>query len=280
MDDMNNAVIYLLNDTEEDKQTFIKSIESLYYNYLIDHPCDVICFHEPNFCKKELTFIKDKFKFINLKTHQIDFKVPEYNPEIKNQILEYFPHPDEFHRNRGHIGFSMGYRHMCRFYAGEFMKLPIIQKYKYIWRLDTDSYILDKINYNVFDRMAENNAIYGYINIQNDHIGAIKNLWETCEAYFSKENCIFKDENKGIHFKRVYYSNFEIFNMEWFKDKPYQNFYNYIDSTGGIFINRWGDHVLRYIALNALGQKDRCLFFHDIHYYHSGVFLNTEIVNN
>jgi len=277
---MKNAVIYLLNDTDEDKNTFVKSLDSLYYNYLMDNPCDVICFYEPNFCKNEIALLKEKYKFINLKLEQIEFQLPNYDETIKEQILEYFPHPEDIHRNNGHKGFSMGYRHMCRFYAGAFMKLPILDSYKYVWRLDTDSYILNKIHYNVFDRMHKNNAIYGCINIQNDHLGAIKNLWETCENYFSKENNIFKDENKSKHFQKVYYSNFEIFDMEWFKSDPYQKFYNYIDSTGGIYINRWGDHVIRYIGLNALSHKSRFLFFDDIHYYHGCEFLNKEIINN
>lgn len=277
---MKSAIIYLLNDTEEDKLTFIKSLDSVYYNYLIDHPCDVVCFYEPNFCKKEKEFIKDKYKFLNIKLYEVNFKTPDYPEHIKNQILEYFPHPEDIHRNNGHKGFSMGYRHMCRFYAGEFMNLDCLSQYKYIWRLDTDSYILNKINYNVFDRMKLNNSIYGYINIQNDHIGAIKNLWETCENYFSQNNDVFKPENKNKHFKKVYYSNFEIFDMDWFKSESYQNFYKYIDSTGGIFINRWGDHVIRYLGINALKEQNNVLFFDDITYYHGMVFCNTETINN
>jgi len=276
---MKNTILYLLNNTEEDKATFIKSLDLLYNNYLQDYPCDITCFHEPDFCKNEKNNLKNKYHFLNINFHEIEFKVPDYSEEIASQILEYFPHPEEIWQQRGHKGFTMGYRHMCRFFAGQFMNLQCLSEYKYIWRLDTDSFILNKINYNVFERMKSSNSIYGYINIQHDHIGAIKNLWETCKNYFSEENLIFKLENKKKHFRRVYYSNFEIFDMEWFKAKPYQDFYNYLDSTGGIYINRWGDHVIRYLGLNALENKEKFLFFNDIIYEHGAIYHNNEIIN-
>tara|TARA_R110000803_G_scaffold210590_2_gene282838 strand:- start:78 stop:908 length:831 start_codon:yes stop_codon:yes gene_type:complete len=274
---MKNAIIYLLNDTDEDKKTFVDSFDLLYKNYLKENPCDVVCFHEPNFCEKEKDFLKNKYKDAGIILQEIVFDLPDYTEEIKSKILEYSPHPEKLWRDRGHKGFPMGYRHMCNFFAGGFINLKCLDKYKYIWRLDTDSFILEKINYNVFERMDSSNSLYGYINIQHDHIDAVKDLWETCENYFTKENKVFK--SKDLHFRRVFYSNFEIFKMSWFKSKPYQDFYNYINSTGGIYINRWGDHAIRYLGLNSLEDKSKFLFFHDVCYKHGSVYNNKEIID-
>lgn len=266
-----SAIVYLLNNSEKDKNNFRASIQYLLKNYLTNFPCDIICFHEKNFDPNEIQIIKEYLK-INIYFEEIEFNLPNYNQEILNQIHEYFPHPDF----PSYQGFSLGYRHMCRFFAGEIFKQQILNGYEYIWRLDTDSFILDKINHNVFDKM--NNHIYGYINIQNDHEGVIKNLWDTCYEYFKTIGDFkqFFEIDKDKHFRKVYYTNFEIFDMAWFKGDEYQSFYKFIDESGGIYKYRWGDHVLRYIALNCLSNTNKFTFFNDIKYYHSELYFNKE----
>ena len=272
---MKNAIVYLLNNSEEDKNHFKISLNNLINFYLNDYPCDVICFHEKDFCKYEIANLTKTFK-INLIFQEISFEIPNYNTDILAEIPEYFPHPQD----SNHIGFSMGYRHMCRFFTGEIFKQNILKDYKYIWRLDTDSFILDKIKSDVFLDMNKNNSIYGYINIQHDHPAVIKDLWEISEKYFKKINKdkIFNNE-KEFHYRRVFYTNFEIFNLEWFNSSEYQLFYKYLDETAGIYKYRWGDHIIRYIALNSLENKDRFLFFKDIIYQHGNIYHNTEIIN-
>lgn len=268
-----NAVVYLLNNNEKDKNNFRSSIGLLVKNYLNKFPCDVICFHEKDFDKNEIKLIKDNVK-INIIFEEIEFNLPNYNQEILNQIPEYFPHPD-FPECQG---FSLGYRHMCRFFAGEVFKQKVLEKYEYIWRLDTDSFILEEISNSVFIKMKDNDCDYGYINIQNDHEGVIKNLWDTCYEYFKSVGDFkhFFETDKDKHFRKVYYTNFEIFNMSWFKSDEYQSFYKFIDESAGIYKYRWGDHILRYIALNCLSSPNKCLFYNDIKYYHSELYFNRE----
>jgi hypothetical protein len=268
-----NAIVYLLNDNQKDKNNFRNSIGLLTKNYLNNFPCDIICFHEQGFDKNEINLIKEHVKF-NIQFEEINFNLPNYSQEILNQIPEYFPHPD-FPDCQG---FSIGYRHMCRFFAGEIFNQKILQKYDYVWRLDTDSFILDEIYYDIFSKMNENDANYGYINIQNDHDGVIKNLWETSYEYFKKIGDFkqFFETDKNKHFRKVYYTNFEIFKMSWFKSEEYQSFYKFIDESAGIYKYRWGDHVLRYIALNCLSDTSKCLFYKDIKYYHSELYFNRQ----
>ena len=62
--------------------------------------------------------------------------MPDYPQEILSQIPEKFKgHWDE------NAFFSMGYRHMCRFFSGEIFKHPIMENYDNYLRLDTDSFI-------------------------------------------------------------------------------------------------------------------------------------------
>ena len=269
-----SAVIYLLNNHPKDINNFRKSISLLIDNYHKNFPCDIVCFYEEDFPPQEIELIKTVFKNIPIYFEPIKFKIPDYSKKILTQIPEYFPHPDFPHAQ----GFSIGYRHMCRFFAGEIFKHNKLSKYRYIWRLDTDSFILSPISYNVFNRLDEKKAVYGYINIQNDHPGVVHNLWELSSNYFKQINKghIFKPDIIDAHRNRVFYTNFEIFDMEWFKGNDYQNFYNFIDNTGGIYVYRWGDHSIRYIALNSLLEKEQLYFFNDIRYYHQQQYFNNE----
>lgn len=271
---MNNCIVILLNNNEKDISFFKKSFPFLNENYIKNNPCDIILFHEKDFPKEEINLIKEYKNDVIF--HELSFNLPDYSEDTLKQIPTFYPHPDF----PAALGFSIGYRHMCRFFAGEIFKLEILKKYKYVWRLDTDSFIVEPVNYNVFDKMKEKKSIYGYINIQNDHIKMVEKLWETCESYFSglSKNNIF--QNKESHFRKVFYTNFEIFDMDWFRSQDYQNFYKYIDETAGIYKHRWGDHVLRYIALNCLASKSDFLFFDDIKYFHSEMYHNREFYDN
>ena len=276
---MKNAVVYLLNNHPKDINNFRLSIQYLVNNYLFSFPCDLIFFHESDFPQNEIELISNSLSkfYFNFKFVKIDFCIPAYSDEILKEIPDFFPHPD-FPECQG---FSIGYRHMCRFFAGEIFKHPELQSYNFVWRLDTDSFILNKFGYDVFEKMNTNNSIYGYINIQNDNEGVIKNLWPSCSKYFNSinKNNIFENDSE-FHFRKVFYTNFEIFNMSWFKSEEYQSFYNYIDESAGIYKYRWGDHVIRYIALNSLVDKDKLLFFNDIDYFHSERYFNREYSNS
>lgn len=273
----NSAIVYLLNNHPKDISNFRMSLEFLLNNYYINFPTDIICFYEYDFPKEELSFLSSRLSSISIQFCPIQFKIPPYSTEIRVNIPDYYPNPD--YPNA--IGFSLGYRHMCRFFSGEIFHNPYLTKYKYIWRLDTDSYILSKIEYNVFDKLKQNNAIYGYVNIQHDHPGVIKGLWECSEEYFKRINKdhIFRPDQIHKHKNRVFYTNFEIYDMDWFKKDPYQDYYKYIDTIGGIYTGRWGDASIRYIALQSLAEPNELYFYNDIRYFHQQEFFNTQIIN-
>jgi hypothetical protein len=274
----NSAIVYLLNNNQKDIVCFRKSISLLINNYYANFPCDIICFYESNFPQQELEYLKNALSKIRIFFVNINFSIPNfYSNEILASIPEYFPHPD-FPQA---AGFSIGYRHMCRFFSGDIFNYPIIQKYKYIWRLDTDSLILSPIVYDVFEKLSSNNAIYGYINIQHDHPGVIKNLWEITEKYFKNINKdkIFSSGNKKFHRNRVFYTNFEIFDVEWFMGKEYQDYFNFIDASAGIYKYRWGDHSIRYIGLNSIAEQNQLYFYDDIEYFHQQKYLNNKITD-
>ncbi len=263
---MKNCILYLIHSNPQDIKDFKKSLTLIKRNYLNDHPCDVVCLHEPNFPKneiKEIQLIKEDIIF-----SEITFDMPDYPAETLSQIPEFY------------CGFSIGYRHMCRLFAGDLFNKEIVKNYKYIWRLDCDSFILTPIKYNLFDRMASTESIYGYIAIEVDHPDVEKGLWEISEKHFRKigKDKIFKEKQQ--HFCRVFYSNFEVLDVKWFQSAEYQEYYSLIDESAGIYKYRWGDHVIRYLALNSLLEKNKLLLFHDILYRHARTYINGSPVKN
>jgi Glycolipid 2-alpha-mannosyltransferase len=57
---------------------------------------------------------------------------------------------------------SVGYRAMCRFFAGAFLRHPALSCFRYSWRIDTDSVYTCPILFDVFARMHERGWVYGW----------------------------------------------------------------------------------------------------------------------
>lgn len=267
-----DCILYLTKDTPEDNQLLDKSLTALYKYYLKKYPTDVIIFCErTNLCKdwnlnESFTTNMDQFDIIR---QTIDFHIPDYPKEILDQIPEYYPHPDKDtigHSAYGSKGFTLGYRHMCRFFSGDIYNHPILQNYDYYLRLDTDSFILKPINYNIFDYAREYNYYYGYIKdaVQFDHPKVVEGLWNYCRMKYGDK--VITPE------RQMFYTNFELGKMSWFLDKEYQEFYNHIDSSGGIYINRWGDAPIKKIGIDMLMDKKHQWPVADIAYQHGACY--------
>lgn len=263
---MRNCIVYLAHTSEEDIRDLHKSLQLLYQNYLYEHPVDVVIFHTDD----QIPIIFQEYtKYIDIVFKAIAFPsvyniYPDY---ISRQILKFFPHPT--HGKGGphdcnHPGFDIGYRNMCRFFAGEFYHW--LQEYDYYMRLDTDSFILDRISEDLFEIMQKNDYYYGYIPdaVQFDNPAVTKGLWDRCREKYPDTNKI--PENK------MYYTNFEIGKIAWFTGKEYQEFYEYIEETGGIFIHRWGDAPIRYLGVNLLMDDRRKWEVRNVPYQHGAIY--------
>tara|TARA_Y100000296_G_C5156750_1_gene249520 strand:- start:580 stop:1404 length:825 start_codon:yes stop_codon:yes gene_type:complete len=267
-----NCIIYLIRASDKDVDEFIKSIHSLENYFLNNNPCDILCYHEIdlqpyiNKIKKE---IKTKLNFF-----EIEFSLPDFYKNFN--IPEFFPHPT--HGNGplawGHPGFGMGYRHMCRFFCGEFYKMPQLDDYKYYMRMDTDSFILGPVNYNVFKYMETNNKNYGYIPtaIQRDNPKVIEDLWNMSLVWYEKNSNICIRSPEDITEGLMYYTNFEIGNINWFKNSMYKDYYSFLDQSGGIFTKRWGDAPMRFLALSMLMSDEQKYPICNIPYQHGACY--------
>lgn len=65
-----------------------------------------------------------------------------------------------------------------------------------------------------------------------------------------------------------FWSNFEIANLRFFRSKEYQDFFDFLDQSGGFYYERWGDAPVHTLALALFTQPENVHYFEDIGYKH------------
>jgi alpha 1,2-mannosyltransferase len=261
----NATILYLVNNTEESFNELKESLGLLKNNFLNDFPYPVTIFKEEGFnpgWEEEIKKIYQEVDFI-----LIEFNIPEFNRHL--DIPEFTPHPT--HANGpvawGHPGFNLGYRHMCRFMSGDMFRNESILKYDWYCRLDTDSFILSRVGFDFFSKMQEEGFLYGFNEIQEDNPKVVEGLFESSEEYMRAQGIIKKSD---VIYPKMYYTNFEIAKVSWFLSSGYMDYFDHIDSIGGIYTKRWGDAPIRYIGVKSLMEDRNILDFRGLINYKHG----------
>ncbi|KAI9202148.1 nucleotide-diphospho-sugar transferase [Polychytrium aggregatum] len=169
------------------------------------------------------------------------------------------------------------YHHMCRWNSGFFYKHPLMEKYEYYWRIEPSTDYYCYIDFDPFLLMKKNNKVYGFTIIANEYLQTVRGLWKSTMDYIKLKKgkavprhlMAFHDTKKndynGIHF----WTNFEIADLKWFRSKEYNDYFDYLDRTGGFFFERWGDAPVHTLAAGLLLNENQMHYFYDIGYRHS-----------
>lgn len=180
------------------------------------------------------------------------------------------------------------YHHMCRFYSGKFYNLPELQKYKYYWRLEPSVKFFTDVNYDVFKYLEGTGKIYGFTINLYDIDESIETLFPETLAFLNQDdNYKYVSENGAFQWitenqqnpkkARVangystchFWSNFEIADMDFYRGEAYTNWFNYLDSTGKFFYERWGDSPVHSLGLALFADRRKIHWFRDIGYHHT-----------
>ena len=248
-----NAVIIYLS-RKQDINDLKKSLKLLhkYFNKRFNYP--IIIFHD-DFSEEDKQILLREYS--NIKFEYIKFKIPSWIDKTKL-----------YHKR-------LGYNHMCRFFSGELFKHSAIQNYDWYWRLDSDSYLRAHINYDIFKFMEKKKYIYGYLGepLIKEKPALVKELWVFTKKYIKDNNLqpsyLYEYLDKDGNWDRsLYYTNFEISNLDFWRSNAYTKYYNAIDQNGGIYYHRWGDHVIHFLALSMLVDQNKIYCFNDIDYSH------------
>ncbi|KAI3407049.2 KTR4 [Candida oxycetoniae] len=183
------------------------------------------------------------------------------------------------------------YHNMCRFYSGSFYNLPELQKYKYYWRIEPQVDFYSDVTYDVFKYMEATEKIYGFVIGLYDIEETVKSLWpETLKYLNTGDNYKYVNENGSFQWliedlqnperNKVaggystchFWSNFEIGDMDFFRSEAYNNWFKYLDSTGGFYYERWGDAPVHSIGVSLFADKSKIHWFRDLGYSHDPYF--------
>jgi alpha 1,2-mannosyltransferase len=254
-----NCIIFLTKSDLNSLKELKNSLVDIYRNYVDEFPCDVIVFHEEGFSEEFIKQASKKFK--NLKFIKIELKQPDF---LTQQNLSF---------KDGLTFLGIGYRNMCRFNLCEFYKH--LKDYEYYWRLDVDSHILSKINYDLFKYLKDNNKVYGYVAELPEHPPAIQLISPFIKNYVEKYNLkgkfldYFLDKFGNYNYRMIY-NNFEICKVNFHFTEENTRFINEVDKTGYIYEYRWGDAPIRTLSLALHVDRNKLHRFKDIDYQHQG----------
>jgi hypothetical protein len=254
------VIIYLSGSTPRNIADLKLSLSLLDANFNDQFKYPVIVFHE-DFDEILMQDIR-KATHSNVRFEKVEFKIPDFLNET--EIPEVY--------SVGDSNFSIGYRHMCRFLSGIFFHHPSLKEYDWYWRFDTDSFLLGKIDYDVFRFMQEYNYTYGYITMMKDHPEVVKGLWDITKKYIEENKIqptfLHKFTPGGVWDRTIYYMNFEISKLDFWRSEKFMNYFNYLDQSGGIYKYRWGDTGIRSLAIYMFMPEKQVYRFSDIAYSH------------
>lgn len=182
------------------------------------------------------------------------------------------------------------YHNMCRFYSGNFYKVPELLDYRYYWRIEPNVRFFSDINYDVFKYLAGTKKVYGFSIALYDSPHSVKSLFPETIAFLNKDgnhkyihpkgSFQFITENKQLPKNNQlagystchFWSNFEIADMEFFRGEAYTKWFEHLDSTGNFYYERWGDAPVHSLGVSLFADKSKVHWFRDIGYFHVPYF--------
>jgi hypothetical protein len=188
-----------------------------------------------------------------------------------------------------------GYRLMCRFWAGLAWSLPSMDKYKYYWRLDTDSIITKPLRIDPFAHFAKHSCRYGYNRLKGESPAVAVELWATYNKWADQQVAlgtlqpdvltyikrfatqreptgdvpvVDRDLPHPAFWAPMFYNNFELGTFELKRHPLYTSFFRFVDEQEpfGILRYRWGDAPLHTLGvLSVLGRDTlRCNYSQEV----------------
>ncbi|KIJ05180.1 glycosyltransferase family 15 protein, partial [Paxillus involutus ATCC 200175] len=174
-------------------------------------------------------------------------------------------------------GDNLSYRNMCRFNSGFFFRHPLLQKYRYYWRVEPWVHFHCDVNSDPFRFMQDNNKSYGFTISMYEFEATIRTLWETVKDFtklypekMNPHNALgFVSDDGGASYNLCHFwSNFEIADMDFWRGDTYMSFFEFLDQKGGFYYERWGDAPVHSIAAALFLPRSSVHFFEEIGYEH------------
>ncbi|KAF7318570.1 Glycosyltransferase family 15 protein [Mycena chlorophos] len=197
-------------------------------------------------------------------------------------------------------GGNLAYHNMCRFNSGFFFRHPLLDEYKWYWRVEPRVKFHCDILDDPFVYLEENDKVYGtsvvcetgpkydaeqatqclYMKFLPQSRLSGKQYKARLSASFMenypqyilpKEDTLMKfisNDNGRTYNRCHFWSNFEIASLDFWRSEAYTTFFEYLDKTGGFYYERWGDAPVHTLALALFLPRHKIHLFDDIGYQH------------
>mmetsp|Transcript_27318 Transcript_27318/g.57684 ORF Transcript_27318/g.57684 Transcript_27318/m.57684 type:complete len:471 (-) Transcript_27318:156-1568(-) len=243
----------------DSRKGLMKTIERFYQHYNDRQGDDLIILHEGDFdLESQNQVIQGRAEISFLEVSGENWEV--YPPSIRN---------DDPKKWRSHEG--VGYRKMIRFFFVRIWPLLRSIGYKWVMRLDDDSFLFNDIPYNIFGFMEYYGVEYAYRNIAREDGWTGPLMYDFTKKFVLEKNdgshgwltetCIDPDIRRYSLFNcgQIYgfYNNFFVADIDRFLMPDVQKFIQHVDDSGYVFTQRWGDLTLSSIATMIFIDKSK-----------------------
>lgn len=270
------------NDELEGMLQSMRDLEAT-WNHKFDYPWTFI--NDEPFSKE---FIERTSKEAKHTRYEVipkeDWEVPSW---INEDLIQ--ESSDLLTENKVQYATMRSYHQMCRWNSGKFYHHPALKDIRWYWRVEPKVHFFCDIDYDVFRYMEDNDKLYGFVINIYDSPESIETLWpQTLEflaehpEYLHPNNAmdwLSDSKNRPEHNHKAngystchFWSNFEIGDMNFWRSKPYEDYFEHLDRAGGFFYERWGDAPVHSIGLGLFADKDKIHWFRDIGYQHIPYF--------
>jgi len=264
------AFVLLLKHDPKSVLLAVRALSSLEVAFNHQYHYPLVVFHEGDFEEVYKQQLHSSSFSGNITFSPVVFSTPQFLDQ--SRIPEIVTAYD---RN-----FSVGYRHMCRFYAGQIAHMESLAQYDWMWRIDDDSIYICPIGYDPFLYMQKNGKRYGYaVEWQEADETISWGLWEATRDYMKTHNIDRKHLNGYINCVGTYnrchfWNNFEIVDLRLLRSLDYTSYFDHLDRLGGIYYHRWGDALIRTLGVLLFTSPSEVHKFVDIGYAHNTACIN------
>ncbi|KAF4589000.1 alpha 1,2-mannosyltransferase 2.4.1 [Pleurotus pulmonarius] len=154
-------------------------------------------------------------------------------------------------------GGSVSYRNMCRFNSGFFYQHPLLQKYRWYWRIEPGAHFSCNINFDPFLYMETHNKTYDFINLHPEYLAEDNSM-----GYIS--------DTAGETYNHCHFwGGFEIADLDFWRGEAYQAYFDYLDKQGGFYYeaSTLSCHApVHSIGAALFANRDQIHFFDEIGY--------------
>lgn len=148
-----------------------------------------------------------------------------------------------------HVGFNVAYRQMSRFAALHVLSHPALAKYKYVVKIDSDTFAEGQWTKDPFVEMDKKGSSFGFWMSYSDISDVTVNLWETFILFVVKHRLTLKQpglimSTSGEYLRTNFYGCFVAAKTAEFRTESYQQLAQHFDAAGGFFRHRWDEQKI------------------------------------